>query len=643
VTSIQVSASASRASGSLPREDAARLRASIDDAVARGEAPLAQIRELFFGAPGLAAARFVSDRMKRIAERRPTRACRLAFARSFTVEPVIPLLEAAARLDGLRLDVHVGDFNTYAQDLLDPAGALHAFAPDVVVLAVQTRDVVPELWQDFSGLTADAVEQAVERTVEAYRAWISAFRSHSDAALVLHNLELPAEPDMGVLDAQSARGQVHILHELNRRLADLAGGWPGVHVLDYDGLVARHGRERWHDERRWLTARMPIAADCLWPLANEYLRFLLPLSGVVAKALVVDLDNTLWGGVLGEDGRDGIVLDGEYPGAGFLALQRAILALHARGVILAVSSKNDHADAMAVLEHDPRMLLRPHHLAAARINWNPKTQSLREIAGELNIGLDSLVFLDDNPVEREQVRQALPEVTVIDLPQDPMEYARALRGCAVLERVSVSAEDRVRGRYYADQRLRTELQQSVASVEDYLRSLGTELTMAEVARANVTRVAQLTQKTNQFNLTTRRYTEAQVAAMAADPLVRVYEASVSDRFGDNGLVGVAITREVGATCEIDTLLMSCRVIGRTVETAMLAEIARDAGSRGSERIQGWFLPSPKNAPASDFYRRHGFVLAAEREDGALWELDLRAAPPMSPGWIRVRRGEGDSA
>jgi FkbH-like protein len=344
---------------------------------------------------------------------------------------------------------------------------------------------------------------------------------------------------------------------------------------------------------------------------------------------------------VGEDGRDGIVLDGEYPGAGYLALQRALLALHARGIILAVSSKNDHAEAMGVLEDDPRMLLRPRHFAAVRINWNDKPQSLREIAGELNIGIDSLAFLDDNPVERERVRRELPEVTVIDLPADPMEYAAALRRCAALERVSISAEDRARGRHYAEQRQRAELERSVASVEDYLRSLATALTMGRVAPGSVTRVAQLTQKTNQFNLTTRRYSEAQVAAMAVDPSRRVYEASVADRFGDGGLVGVAITRDEDAVCEIDTLLLSCRVIGRTVESAMLAEIARDAAGRGVGRIRGWFLPTPKNAPARDFYQRHGFSVAAEREDGTLWELDITTKLPVHPDWIHVERGQGD--
>lgn len=623
-----------------PAGAAQQLRAAALEAIAEGRWPLAvaRLHELFAASPTLATARFVSDRLSAAPEGPPARTCRVAFARSFTVEPVVPLLEAAMRLHGVRLDVRVGDFNTYAQDLLDPESGLYAHGSDVVVLAVQTRDVAPDLWHGFAGLDETAAGQVVDRVVEGYRSWIGAFRSRSQASLVLHNLEVPVEPELGVLDVQRARGQAEVLRDLNRRLVALAAEWPGVHVLDYDGLVSRHGRVLWHDERKWLTARMPIAADCLWPMAAEYLRFLLPLAGRVAKALVVDLDDTLWGGVLGEDGPDGVRLDGEYPGAAFLALQRAILGLRARGVVLAVASKNDHADAMGVLEGHPAMLLRPEHFAAVRINWNDKADSLREIARELNVGLDALAFLDDSPAERERIRQELPEVTVIDLPADPMGYAGALRRCPVLERLSLSDEDRARSRYYAEQRERAELQRTVTSVEDYLRSLRMEMEMCELRTASLGRVAQLTQKTNQFNVTTRRYTEAEVGELAADPCTRVYQVSVRDRFGDNGLVGVAVTRDAAEACEIDTLLLSCRVIGRTVETAMLARLAQDARDRGLRSLRGWFLPTARNAPASDLYPKHGFVLVERGEAGSLWELHLTAPGLATPEWIRLAEG-----
>ncbi len=627
------------------RRAAAQLQASVDEAIAGGQWGVARARlhELFAAAPSVLSARFVSGRLRQLPRLATATRCRLAVARSFTVEPVLPLLEAAALLHGVELDVHVGDFNTHAQDLLDPGSALYAHSPDVVLLAVAARDVAPDLWQGFAGRSEGEVSQAVERVVAGYRGWVAAFRARSRAHLVVQGLELPADPDLGLLDTRLAMGQAHALQEVNRRLAGLAREWPDVHLLDYDGLVARHGRARWTDQRRWLTARMPLANDSLWPLAAEYLRWLLPLAGRTAKVLVVDLDNTLWGGVLGEDGPDGLRLDGEYPGAAFAALQRAVLAVQARGVLLAVASKNDHDEALRVIAGHPGMLLRPGHFAAFRIGWGDKARSLREIAAELNVGVDALAFLDDSPAERERVRQELPEVTVVDLPADPMGYAAALRTCPVLERTSLSAEDRARGRHYAEQRRRAELEQSVASVEDYLRSLDMEMELGEAVPAAIPRIAQLTQKTNQFNLTTRRFTEAEITGLAAGPATRVYQVGVADRFGDSGLVGVAVTRDEGDACEIEALLLSCRVIGRTVETAMLAGLAGAARDRGLRRLRGWFRPTPKNAPASSFYPAHGFTAVEEREDGTLWELDLRAARIERPEWIRPRHTSPEGA
>jgi len=631
-------ADAAASAGSERRALPVHLRGAVDGALAAEDWPaaLSRLKQLFYSSPSLGNAQFVSSRMARIRRDPELLTLRLAVARSFTVEPVLPLLEAAALLHDVRLEVLVGGFNTYAQDLLDPASGLYEFQPDVVLLAIQTRDIAPELWQDFPQQSETTVAQTVDRVLAVYRTWIGSLRSRSEAALILHNLELPAEPEMGVLDAQSSHGQMQTLQQLNIKLAALAREFPGVYVLDYDGLVSRSGRARFHDERKWLTARMPIAADCLWPLANEYLRFLLPLAGRVAKALVLDLDNTVWGGVLGEDGAEALQVDGEYPGAGFLALQRAVLSLYARGVILAIASKNEHDDAMAVLEHDPRMLLRPQHFAAHRINWNDKAQSLREIAEELNIGLDAIAFIDDSSVERDRVRQALPDVNVIELPADPMLHARALQDCPIFQRLSLSGEDRERARYYADQRRRREVHEVSASLEDYLRSLETEVTMQAVQRRNIARVAQLTQKTNQFNLTTHRYTEAQIASMLDDAAIRVYEVSVKDRFGDSGVVGTAVTRASGPVTELDSMLLSCRVIGRGIETAMLAHIARHARERGARRLRGWFLPTRKNGPAQDFYRAHGFVVVDRRERGALWELDISGAVTDPPDWIRMQ-------
>ena len=614
------------------------LRADVDRAMERcGWArALVLLERHLRDTLSIGAARFVLGRLRSMQDPRDRRRMRLAIVRSFTVEPVVPLLQAAALLRRLDLEVWVGGFNAYAQELLDPGGELDAFRPDVVLVAVQARDLVPDLWDRFAELQPAAVEAAVDEAAERLGAWIGAFRARSDAHVVLPLLELPDLPVDGLLDVQSAGGQAEAMREINRRLVALAGRVPGVHLLDYEALVARHGRRRWHDETKWLTARMPIAADCLMPLAEAYLRVLLPLAGLVAKVLVTDLDNTLWGGVLGEDGIDGLQLGQEHPGAAHLRLQRALRALRRRGVLLAVASKNDEEDAVAALDRHPAMLLRSRDFAARRIGWGDKARSLREIAAELDVGLDALAFLDDSPAERELVRMELPEVTVIELPADPMGYAPALLDCPVLERLSLTDEDRSRDRLYAEQRERAELRQAAGSLEDFLRSLRMEMVMGPVEPGSMPRVAQLTQKTNQFNLTTRRYSEQEIRTLAAASGVRVYQARVADRFGDGGLVGVAITRAEGAGWEIDTLLLSCRVIGRTVETAMLARLADDARTAGATRLRGWFLPTRKNTPASGFYPSHGFSLVESSDGGTRWEMDLGAASPRCPEWIALR-------
>jgi FkbH-like protein len=288
---------------------------------------------------------------------------------------------------------------------------------------------------------------------------------------------------------------------------------------------------------------------------------------------------------------------------------------------------------MEAFEHHPEMLLRPHHFASMRINWQDKAQNLREIAAELNIGIEALAFLDDNPAERHWVRSELPEVTVIDLPNDPMDYSQALRDAPVFERLSLSAEDRERGRYYAEQRQRTELESSAVSLEDFYRSLQMEVEIVSVTPQTLNRTAQLTQKTNQFNLTTRRYTEQQLTEMTASPEWQVRSLRVRDRFGDNGLVGVAITHCIGEVCEIDTLLLSCRVIGRTVETALLANLAQEARNQGMLSLQGWYLPTKKNVPAKDVYRSHGFKLVKEVDQDTLWEFDLSTGRINCPEWL----------
>src|SRR5216684_884777 len=452
------------------------LRAEVDGLIAQGAFDLAsgRLAELWRRDPASGTASFVTSRLDDLREKLREKLgdnlaltkFKLAILRSFTVEPIVPLLRSEAFAYGIDLEVHVGDFNTYVQDMLDSQSSLYRFAPNAVVLAVRADQAAPELWRDFADLAPEAAQQAAERVVRGYEQWIGAFRKHSQAALIIHSLEGPSSPSLGVLDDQSEASQSGLIRQINRELRRIAAG------------------HRLH-------------------MAREWMRFIVPLSGRTSKVLVVDLDNTLWGGVIGEDGMSGIEVGAEYPGAAYQALHRALLDLSRKGILLAVCSKNNLDDAMEALEKHPGMLVRAKHFAAMRINWTDKAQNLREVAQELNVGIDSLAFLDDNPFEREQVRAALPEVTVIDLPKNPLEYASALRNCAALERLTLSSEDQQRTEMYAAQKQRAGAEQNFQSKEDFFRFLEQEAELEPVSDLTLARVAQLTQKTNQFNLTTR--------------------------------------------------------------------------------------------------------------------------------------------
>lgn len=626
-----------------PTDISSELRAEVDGYIAssKPESAAIALRRLWRIQPSLSMAAFVSSRFEQLRGNLPLVPHRLAILRSFTVEPLVPLLRAAAFCWGIDLTIQLGDFNAYAQEILDGGSSLYSFSPNSVILAVRTPDIGPEIWEQYSDISAEEIKKAAERVCSGFDAFIRTFREKSSAALIVHNLEEPIWPANGLLDAQSLPGQSEMVRQINRELVQNAGRQRGVYVLDYNALVARHGRRSWEDERKYAMARLPIAGNHLIHLAEEWLRFLVPLSGRTAKALVVDLDNTLWGGVIGEDGATGIKVGNDSLGAPYQAVQRTLLDLKNRGILLAICSKNNLDDALEALEKHPRMLLRPEHFSAMRINWNDKAQSLREIAAELNIGTDALAFLDDNPVEREQVSASLPEVTVIDLTGDPYAYAETLRRSPVFERLSLSQEDRDRTAMYSAQRERAKSQEQFQTKEDFYRFLDQRLEVVAVSPDNLARIAQLTQKTNQFNLTTRRYTEQQISEICSRQGWQVLGLTVRDRFGDQGLVGVSVTHDEGHTCEIDTLLMSCRVIGRTVETAFLSALASAAIERGCQRLAGYFVRTKKNAPAKSFYLEQGFQQEADGGDGQRWVLDLTQRQVVCPEWIELISKNGE--
>ena len=559
---------------------------------------------------------------------------RTTILRSCTVEPVVDLLKADALLHGIDLNVSIGGFNTYSQEILTSNSDLYTGAPQSVILFVHLSDLVPGLWNTFARTPYSQVRDQVTQACRSYADLIAVFRRSSDAPLLLHGFDLPAHLDHGVLDGHIEQSQSGLVQELNSELRKLCAEFPMVYMVDYGTITAQHGRLDWYDHDRWITTGLPFSSSSIATLAREWLKFLCPISGRIAKALVTDLDNTLWGGVIGEDGADGIALGDDYPGAKYKGIQRVLLDLKRRGVVLAINSKNNLEDVQQVLESHPHMLLRPNDFSLIKANWNDKAHNMVEIARELNLGLDSMVFLDDNPGECTRVQSALPQVHVLAPFTDPRAAVDQIRNCPLLERVSISEEDLQRSRYYVEERARDNLKQSLPALEDFYCALKVSVHMFEADSTNLPRAAQLTQRTNQFNTTTRRYSEQQLLDLLTSDDWKVLLIEASDRFGDNGIVGLALLEFDKEHVRIDSLLMSCRVIGRTIETAFLSGIVALSKNGACRTLSAEYRPTAKNQPVKNLYRDHGFDLECQREgDVSIWTLDLTVKGIECPAWI----------
>jgi FkbH-like protein len=543
---------------------------------------------------------------------------RLALLASGTVDHLLPGLRVAGLRHGLRMTAHAGHYGQYRQELLDPGG-LNAFRPDAVVLSLAARDFLGAVPLDASPEAADAALAAALADLRAL--WARA----RELGVVIQQTFLDLEPPLfGGLDAAVPGAPARLVGRLNAAVIDAAAA-EGVLLLDVARAAAHDGLDAWHDPVRWLQAKMEIAPGAGPRWGELVARLVAAARGKSRKCLVLDLDNTLWGGVIGDDGLAGIVLgQGSGVGEAHLGLQAYAKRLSERGVILAVCSKNDPEIAAAAFRDHPEMLLRRSDFAAFAANWDDKAANLRAIAQALNIGLDALVFVDDNPVERARVRAALPEVAVPELPADPAHYVRTIAEAGYFEAVAFTAEDRARAGQYAANLERESLAAGAGGIDEFLGALAMTVEFGPVNALNLARVTQLINKTNQFNTTTIRRTEAEVAALAADPRGLALQFRLLDRFGDNGIVSVMLLEPAGDALELVNWVMSCRVFGRQLEDEALNILADLARARGVTAIRAAFVPTPKNGVIADLLPRLGF-----RPDGAGWTLalDAHAARP----------------
>jgi FkbH-like protein len=566
-----------------------------------------------------------------------TKPVRLALLGSCTLAH----LHSAIRVGGIRrgiwIDTYEADYGQYEQELADTDSALHAFRPTTILLALDAHylTVGATAALDGDGATA-ALNEVKTRIREIWRLAREAF-----GCPIIQQTPLPLHPPLlGSNEHRLPGSKAAFLARLLHDLRDMAEA-NGVDLLAIDQRAAQDGIVNWHDPVLWHHAKQEVMPSAAPVYGDLVARLLAAKQGRSYKCLVLDLDNTLWGGVVGDDGLEGIVIgQGSALGEAYQAFQAYCRELSRRGVILAVCSKNDEANALEPFHRHPDMLLHRNDIACFVANWSDKAANIRAIADELNIGLDSLVFVDDNPFERNLVRQELAMVAVPEVGEDPTGFAQTIADAGYFEGLAVTAEDRERTGQYRGNRMRDAMKASSTDLASYLRGLEMQLVWRRFDRVGLKRIVQLINKSNQFNLTTRRYTEEDVLSVMGDPKAFGLQLRLLDRFGDNGVIAIVIGRLQDARdLLIDTWLMSCRVLGRQVEPTTLNLVVQQAARLGARRLIGEYIPTKKNGMVKGHYADLGFTVMQIDEFGGSWALlDLDSYRPVET-FIHVIGGQ----
>jgi FkbH-like protein len=540
--------------------------------------------------------------------------CRLAVLGDSATQFLAKAIKAYGYEAKLSFEVFDADFDQLDRQILDANSELYHSAPEFIVLYLSAE----RLWERFAAIRIEKRAFFAEKVLSEIRNWWKRIEQQSRAKVIHLNF---VEINDGVFGHFSSKTNVSFpyqLKKINFELMNLAQAEKHVFIADVSGISNRVGYAATHDPRLYATAKLAFALDFQPLVAKGIVDIVQAASGSLKKCLILDLDNTLWGGVIGDDGVENVEIGELGMGHAFDALQRWAKELKNRGIILAVCSKNEEAAAKKPFQEHPDMILRLEDIAVFVANWAHKADNIRHIQQTLNIGLDSMVFLDDNPFERNLVRELLPEVTVPELPEDPALYVAYLSGLNLFETASFSEEDLERTRQYQQEIARNDLQRSFASIDDYLGSLEMVSYVRPFDDFSIPRIAQLTQRSNQFNLRTVRYTEGDVERTRRSNTFITLAFNLEDKFGDHGLIGLAILeKRERDVAFIDTWIMSCRVLKRGMEEFIVNQMCRHARKHGIRRLLGEYLPTAKNKMVKDLYPQMGFVSRDTK-----WELDL---------------------
>lgn len=563
----------------------------------------------------------------------PLSAFKLGIISNANVDLAVPALIATAARHRIALTCLSADYGQVMQSALDPNSLINRAECDAVLVCLDHRGLP---LRETPG-DPEAAADSLSRTMEDFAKISDGIRRNGKTVCILQTVARPLDPLFGSLDLQTPGTMRWLIDQINRKLAERAAAH-GDLLLDVAALAETVGLANWHNPTQWTVAKIPFDAKFVPLYADHVARLLGAMRGKSRRVLVLDLDNTLWGGVIGDDGLEGILLgQGDATGEAHLSVQAMALALKNRGVVLAVSSKNDEHIARSAFKEHSEMLLRENDIAVFQANWSDKATNIQAIANEMSLGVESFAFLDDNVFERTLVRERLPEVAVPELPEDPAYFVRTLLAAGYFEAIAFSDDDRKRADFYRDNAARAALKVGTSDIASYLLSLKMVIEFRPFDEQGLARVTQLINKSNQFNLTTRRYTEPEVASLIAAPDCFTLQVRLLDDLGDNGMIAVIICRAEGRRWLIDTWLMSCRVLGRRVEEAVLGELVYHARRAGIDEIEGTYIPTQRNQMVAEHYRLLGFRLLDTKSDGTSHWLLYTGDPPEHDLPMTVRR------
>jgi len=549
--------------------------------------------------------------------------CKIALLSNFTINGLGEIIKVLCNENRIYAEIYTPGYNQYAQEILDKSSQFHKYNPDMVFLLLDAGSFLGEMYDFPYRLDNTKRKEKIENKFQELKEIIFFLEQNANAKIVINNFSIPPYSSRGILENKQDYGLRDSIKDLNNLLENLARKDSRLFVFDFNLFIMKQGYDKVRDSKMDYLADMKISPNSLVSLAEEYLAYVFPLMSMTKKCIVLDLDNTLWGGIIGEDGIANIHLGPEKEGKPFLNFQKKLLELSERGIILAINSKNNFDDAINVLRNHPYMLLKEDNFASIRINWNNKLTNIQEIAKELNIGMDSLVFIDDDKTNREMVRKMLPEIFVPELPEDPCDYVKVLETIKFFSSFSITKEDVEKQEMYAAQRKRNELRSGFSDLESFLKELKIEIGIMKVNNFSIPRASQLSQKTNQFNLTTRRYSEEDIKSFLDNKDYILRLVHVKDRFGDYGITGMAVLRKIDAqTVDIDTFLLSCRILGKDIEFAFLQELINEAEQHNIQKITAKFVSTIKNAPAANFLNEAGFTLKEEYGKEKHYVLDI---------------------